>query len=57
MIRTRVNKLNLAVLFLCFTACGVKGPPLPPLPTEGSLKKEQTPKKTVSTPEKKTKAQ
>lgn len=36
-----VSKLILALVCSALLSCGVKGPPEPPLPTEGSLKKEQ----------------
>jgi hypothetical protein len=35
-----MNKLILGLVFATVLGCGVKGPPEPPLPTEGSLKKE-----------------
>jgi hypothetical protein len=39
-IRKQMNKLILGLVFATALGCGVKGPPEPPLPTEGSLKKE-----------------
>lgn len=35
-----MSKLILGLVFAVVLGCGVKGPPEPPLPTEGSLKKE-----------------
>ena len=35
-----MSKLILGLVFTTVLGCGVKGPPEPPLPTEGSLKKE-----------------
>ncbi len=35
-----MSKILLGLVFAATLGCGVKGPPEPPLPTEGSLKKE-----------------
>ncbi len=35
-----MSKMILGLVFAATLGCGVKGPPEPPLPTEGSLKKE-----------------
>ena len=35
-----MNKIILSLLVCLSLSCGVKGPPEPPLVTEGSLKKE-----------------
>lgn len=38
--RKQMSKMILGLVLTLTLGCGVKGPPEPPLPTEGSLKKE-----------------